>query len=59
MNKNEILPGIDVPSATNEIAVTESFKPIQQPKCDVKSPRIAVSAPIKMIDTTKHAQPPQ
>lgn len=58
MNKY-LLPGTDVPIATKLIAVTASFSPIQQPKCEAKSPTIAVNKPITNIDVTKHAQPPQ
>jgi len=48
-----------VPRATNEIAVTASFRPIVQPKLDARSPMKAVSTPIPDIDTVKQAQPPQ
>ncbi len=52
-------PGKLVPNATKEMAVTESFIPIVQPKLDAKSPITAVSRPIIVMDTVKHAQPPQ
>lgn len=52
-----ISPGTDVPSATNTTAVTESFSPIVQPKCDAKSPVTAVSTPISEMETMKQAQP--
>ena len=52
-------PGKLVPSATNEIAVTESFRPTVQPKLDARSPITAVRSPIIVIDTVKQAHPPQ
>lgn len=51
------LPGTDVPSATNTTAVTESFKPMVQPKWDARSPMKAVRMPIMRMETTKQAQP--
>lgn len=51
------LPGTDVPRATNTTAVTESFKPMVQPKWDARSPMKAVSRPIIRMETTKQAQP--
>jgi hypothetical protein len=53
-----IIPGNEVPNATNDMAVTLSFRPQLQPKCDAKSPINAVSTPMSVIDTIKHAQPP-
>lgn len=50
-------PGTEVPSATKTTAVTESFRPIVQPKWDARSPMTAVSRPIIMIEMVKHAQP--
>lgn len=52
------LPGTLVPKATNEIAVTESSRPMVQPNELARSPINAVRTPIQMIDTQKHAQPP-
>lgn len=51
------LPGILVPSATKQIAVTESFMPKVHPKCEATSPIIAVTTPMHNIDTTKHKYP--
>lgn len=51
------LPGTEVPSATNTTAVTESFRPMVQPKWEARSPMKAVSTPIMMMETMKHAQP--
>lgn len=48
------VPGILVPSATNTMAVTESFIPSVHPKCDATSPMTAVTTPIEKIETTKH-----
>lgn len=53
-----ILPGILVPKATKQMAVTESLIPSVQPKCEATSPIIAVTTPIQKIDTTKHKYPP-
>jgi hypothetical protein len=53
------LPGKEVPKATKEIAVTLSFRPIVQPKCEAKSPITAVKTPIIIIETVKQAQPPK
>ena len=53
------LPGKLVPRATNEIEVTESFRPIVQPKLDAISPMTAVNKPTPQMATIKHAQPPQ
>lgn len=53
------LPGKLVPRATKEIAVTESFNPIVQPKDDAKSFIRAVNTPIITIEQVKHNQPPQ
>lgn len=49
--------GTDVPKATSDIAVTESFKPIVQPKCEDKSFMSAVKSPIIIIETIKQSQP--
>lgn len=49
--------GTDVPSATNTTAVTESFRPMVQPKWEARSPMKAVSRPIMRMETMKHAQP--
>lgn len=46
-----------MPRATKVTAVTESFSPTEQPKCDAKSPMTAVRTPINMIDTVKHKYP--
>lgn len=51
------LPGILVPRATKQIAVTESLINKVQPKCDATSPMIAVTTPIQKMDTTKHKYP--
>ena len=51
------LPGTEVPSATNTTAVTESFRPMVQPKWEARSPMKAVSRPIMRMETMKHAQP--
>ena len=51
------LPGTEVPSATNTTAVTESFRPMVQPKWEARSPMKAVSKPIMRMETMKHAQP--
>lgn len=51
------LPGTLVPNATKVTAVTESFKPTVQPKCEAKSPITAVRHPMKIIETTKHKYP--
>jgi hypothetical protein len=40
------------------MAVTESFNPTVHPKCEAKSPTIAVRIPIHIILDTKQAQPP-
>lgn len=53
----ESSPGTDVPKATNTTAVTESFRPIVQPKCDARSPVTAVRTPMSDMDTMKQAQP--
>ena len=53
-----MLPGSEVPKATNEIAVTLSLRPTVHPKWEAKSPITAVNIPIMMIETIKHAQPP-
>ena len=53
------LPGKLVPRATKVIATTLSAKPMVQPKCDATSPITIVKRPIKTIETTKQAQPPQ
>ena len=50
-------PGTDVPSATNTTAVTESLRPMVQPKWDARSPMTAVSRPMMMMETMKQAQP--
>lgn len=55
---NNCLPGKLVPKATKEIATTLSARPTVQPKCEAKSPVIAVSIPIIIMATEKHAQPP-
>lgn len=57
MNLYIVLPGILVPRATNEIAVTVSLRPTVQPKWDAKSPTKAVSTPMTKILTRKHAHP--
>ena len=54
-----IRPGTLVPNATNEMAVTLSFRPMVQPKCDAKSPMNAVKTPMKKMEVEKQAQPPQ
>lgn len=46
-----------VPSATNIMAVIESFMPNVAPKWEATSPMTAVTRPIPMIDTTKHKYP--
>jgi len=51
------LPGTLVPNATNASAVTASFNPIVHPKCEAKSPIIAVKTPIIVIESTKQTQP--
>ena len=51
-------PGIDVPKATNVVAVTESFIPTVQPKWLARSPSSAVNIPMHAMDTTKHRIPP-
>lgn len=51
------LPGILVPRATKQIAVTESLIPKVQPKCEATSPMTAVTRPIHIIDTTKLKYP--
>lgn len=51
------LPGTEVPSATNTTAVTESFRPMVQPKWEARSPMKAVRMPIMRMETMKHAQP--
>jgi hypothetical protein len=56
---NMTLPGTDVPRATKVMAVTVSFSPTVQPKWAATSPTSAVNTPIRMIETKKHAQPPQ
>lgn len=50
-------PGMEVPSATNTTAVTVSRSPTVQPKCDAKSPMMAVRRPMTLMDTKKQAQP--
>lgn len=50
-------PGMEVPSATNTTAVTVSRSPTVQPKCDAKSPMMAVRSPMALMDTKKQAQP--
>ncbi len=53
------IPGKLVPRATKEMAVTESFIPIVQPKPLATSPIKPVTSPIIRMDTVKLAQPPQ
>jgi hypothetical protein len=48
-----------VPNATKLIAVTESLRPMVQPKWLARSPVAAVQRPMKAIDTIKHAHPPK
>lgn len=50
-------PGTEVPRATNTTAVTESLRPMVQPKCEARSPVTAVRMPTREIDTKKQAQP--
>lgn len=50
-------PGTEVPSATNTTAVTESLRPMVQPKWEAKSPVTAVRTPMREMDTKKQAQP--
>mmetsp|Transcript_19138 Transcript_19138/g.42784 ORF Transcript_19138/g.42784 Transcript_19138/m.42784 type:complete len:263 (-) Transcript_19138:1962-2750(-) len=50
--------GIEVPSATNVMAVTEGISPRQQPICEAMSLMRAVSIPIIASETMKHSQPP-
>ena len=51
------LPGMLVPRATKEMAVTLLFRPMVQPKPSATSPIIAVSSPMKHMDTMKQYQP--
>lgn len=53
-----VLPGTLVPSATIEMAVTESLRLMVQPKWLATSPMSAVKNPIPSMDTTKHDHPP-
>lgn len=48
---------MEVPSATNTTAVTLSFSPMVQPKCDARSPMTAVRRPMALMETKKQAQP--
>lgn len=50
-------PGKLVPIATNESAVTASFSPTEQPKCDATSPITAVRMPIHKMDIQKQIHP--
>lgn len=50
-------PGTEVPRATNTTAVTESLRPMVQPKWEAKSPVTAVRTPMREMDTKKQAQP--
>ena len=52
-----VLPGTLVPSATNAMAVTASFKPTVHPKCEAKSPITAVRTPIPNMETTNVTYP--
>ena len=47
-------PGTLVPSATNAIALTVSFRKMKQPKWLATSPMIAVQKPIMAMAMTKH-----
>lgn len=53
-----VLPGTLVPSATIDMAVTESLRLMVQPKWLAMSPMSAVKNPMPSMDTTKHDQPP-
>lgn len=48
---------MEVPRATNTIAVTESRKPTVHPKWEARSPMTAVRRPITQMETMKQAQP--
>lgn len=50
-------PGTEVPRATNTTAVTESLRPMVQPKWEARSPVTAVRTPMREMDTKKQAQP--
>lgn len=50
-------PGTEVPSATNTTAVTESLRPMVQPKWQARSPVTAVRTPMREMETKKQAQP--
>lgn len=52
-------PGTEVPKATKTTAVTESLRPMVQPKWEARSPMTAVSMPMMRMETTKQAQPLQ
>lgn len=52
-------PGTEVPKATKTTAVTESLRPMVQPKWEARSPMTAVSMPMMRMETMKQAQPLQ
>ena len=51
--------GRDVPSATNVMAVTASFRCTRQPKILAMSPMIAVRMPIRTKDVKNVSHPPR
>ena len=53
----EILPGTEVPRATNAMALTESLRKMKQPKWPATSPITAVQTPIMAMEITKQGYP--
>jgi len=58
-NLDANVSGMEVPSATNVIAVTDFYNPTTQPNMPAKSPTMAVCNPTKIKLTTKVPHPPQ
>ena len=52
-----ILPGTEVPRATNAMALTESLRKMKQPKWPATSPITAVQTPIMAMEMTKQGYP--